>query len=136
VGVYQAATAAPGGRQVWVIGVDTDQYLAVANDPANQDWQEWQPHILTSVLKRTDVGVYQALTTYSRNQALPPLVRLDLAAQGVDLATSGGFIDDLKSTLDSWRARIASGAVVVPCIPDDRVDAARAAGFGATACDE
>ena len=49
LGVFDAAVAAGEGH--WAIGVDSDQYLTA---PEGQ-----QPHILTSMLKRVDVGVYE-----------------------------------------------------------------------------
>ena len=53
LGVFQAASEAGAPGEVWAIGVDSDQYQSV--DPA------LQPYILTSMLKRVDVAVYDVI---------------------------------------------------------------------------
>jgi basic membrane protein A len=40
-----------------------------------------------------------------------------LAEGGVDLAYSGGFIDDIRPELDRLRAQIVAGEIEVPVIP-------------------
>ena len=41
----------------------------------------------------------------------------DLKSNGVELATTGGKIDDLKAELDKVKADIVSGKIVVPTKP-------------------
>ena len=55
LGVFRAASDRPRrtDRRLWAIGVDSDQYQTVGDNPANVGWATWQPHILTSMLKRT-----------------------------------------------------------------------------------
>ena len=136
LGVFQAATdmSAARGQQLWAIGVDSDQYQTVGDDPANVDWNEWQKHILTSMVKRADTGVYAVLSDYARGNLAPGTRLLGLAAHGVDIAYSGGFIDGLHPMLDTWRAKIIAGQVVVPCIPVDREARAQALGLDAASC--
>lgn len=136
LGVFKAATdLTPGlGRQLWAIGVDTNQYLTVADDPANVAWRDWQSHILTSVVKRMDTGVYSVVTAYGRGNPIPQTMNLDLAAHGVDIAYSGNYIDDLRPVIDAWRARIIGGGVVVPCIPADRQAQAQSLGITPPGC--
>jgi basic membrane protein A len=38
----------------------------------------------------------------------------DLAKDGVGYATSGGQIDDIKTKLEDYKAKIISGEIVVP----------------------
>jgi basic membrane protein A len=38
----------------------------------------------------------------------------DLKAGGVDYATSGGKVDDIKAQLDSYKQKIISGEIKVP----------------------
>jgi basic membrane lipoprotein Med (substrate-binding protein (PBP1-ABC) superfamily)/DNA-binding SARP family transcriptional activator len=136
LGVFKAATdrSRTSGRQLWAIGVDTDQYQTVSDDPANVDWRDWQTHILTSVVNRFDTGVFTVLTGYGRGDPVPGTLHMDLAVHGVDISYSGKFIDDLRPTIDAWRARIIGGEAVVPCYPADREAQARAMGLAEGAC--
>ncbi len=114
--------------------MDTDQYLTVADDPANVDWATWQRHILTSMLKRTDTGVYAVLGDYARGSVTPGTRVLGLAANGVDLSYSGGFLKDLRPVIEAWRAKVVAGSIDVPCIPADRVAEAQALGTRPPGC--
>jgi basic membrane protein A and related proteins len=105
-GVFQAA-AASGGR---AIGVDSDQYLTA--DPA------LQAVIMTSMLKRVDNAVEQFITDYSEGSTEGATdVLNDLSTEGIGLATSGGFIDDIQDELDTYRQQILDGEVEVPTTP-------------------
>lgn len=57
-GVFEAVTEA--GKGQWAIGVDSDQYLTASADQ--------QPHILTSMLKRVDVAIAEALLVASQRR--------------------------------------------------------------------
>jgi basic membrane protein A len=118
-----AAAAAPStnGTQRWVIGVDSDQYETVTADPANVDSITWRSHILTSVVKRTDVAVHDLVTHFAEGKPLTHIERFSPANHGADITYSGGFIDDLRPAIDTWRQRIADHRVTVPCIPTNRV---------------
>jgi hypothetical protein len=126
--------ASPTPRQLWAIGVDSDQYETLRVDPANLDWRAWRPHILTSMVKRMDTGIYEVLADYSRGTFRPGAVTLGLAASGVDVSYSGGFIDGLRPMIDAWRAKIVAGDVVVPCIPVDRETKAKGLSPTLTGC--
>ena len=41
----------------------------------------------------------------------------DLKAEGVGYSTSGGKIDDIKTRLDEYRAKIIDGSIKVPTEP-------------------
>ena len=41
----------------------------------------------------------------------------DLEADGVGLATSGGFIDDIQDVVDDYRQQIIDGDIEVPTAP-------------------
>jgi basic membrane protein A len=110
-GMFQAAadTTAATGTKVWGIGVDSDQYNTV--DPAVQEY------VLTSMVKRVDVAVYDVIKSVVEGTFAPGERRYDLAADGVGYATSGGFIDDIVPQIEEAKAAIVSGAVVVPDTP-------------------
>jgi len=126
IGVFEAATEMSGpGRQYWVIGVDTDQFETVRTLTGVVDPDAWRPHILTSMIKRTDLAVYTLLEEYSRDVFLPGRRTFDLRSDGVGLSYSGGFIDDIRSVIEDLKGRIIAGQIKVPCIPPDKEDEAR-----------
>ncbi|MDJ0767730.1 MAG: BMP family ABC transporter substrate-binding protein [Ilumatobacter sp.] len=112
-GMFQAAAevSAATGTKVWGIGVDSDQYNTV--DPAVQEF------VLTSMLKRVDVAVYEVTKSVVEGNFQPGEVRYDLAVDGVGYSTSGGFVDDIVDQLEAAKAAIVSGDVVVPNDPAD-----------------
>src|SRR5688572_4357830 len=110
-GMFQAAaeTTEATGTKVWGIGVDSDQYNTV--DPAVQEY------VLTSMIKRVDVAVYNITEDVVNGTFEPGEHRYDLAAEGVGYATSGGFVDDIVDQLEEAKAAIIAGDVVVPTDP-------------------
>jgi basic membrane protein A len=106
-GVFSAAAAA-GGR---AIGVDSDQYQTV-DDPA------LQAVIMTSMLKRVDNAVQAFVGEYvDGNVEGGTDILYDLESDGVGLATSGGFIDDIQGDIDAFRQQIIDGEIEVPTTP-------------------
>jgi basic membrane protein A and related proteins len=106
-GVFEAAAAA-GGR---AIGVDSDQYNTV-DDPA------LKAVIMTSMLKRVDNAVQGFITDFSEGNVEGGTdVVNDLSTEGVGLATTGGFIDDIQDEIDGFRQQIIDGDVEVPTTP-------------------
>jgi basic membrane protein A len=106
-GVFQAA-AASGGR---AIGVDSDQYQTV-DDPA------LQAVIMTSMLKRVDNAVEAFVGDFVNDEVEGGTdVVNDLSTEGVGLAVSGGFIDDIQGDVDQYRQQIIDGDIEVPTAP-------------------
>jgi basic membrane protein A len=89
------------------IGVDSDQY----NQPALADVKDV---IITSMLKKVDVAVGDFIVSVKDGKFANGSKIYDLKAGGVDYATSGGKIDDIKSKLDDYKAKIISGDIKVP----------------------
>ncbi|SFL90976.1 nucleoside-binding protein [Geodermatophilus ruber] len=107
VGVFQAA-AASGGR---AIGVDSDQYQTV-DDPA------LQAVIMTSMLKRVDNAVEAFIGEFVDGNVSGGTDEVyDLSSEGVGLATSGGFIDDIQGEIDDYRQQIIDGEIEVATTP-------------------
>jgi basic membrane protein A len=103
-GVFQAA-ADSGNR---AIGVDSDQYLTVT-EPA------LQAVIMTSMLKRVDNAVEQFINDYAEGNVTGATdVLNDLSTEGIGLATSGGFIDDIQDDIDQYSQQIIDGTITVP----------------------
>ncbi len=120
-GVFQAA-AEIRDRHVWAIGVDADEYQEIAamdskDAPPELHIAAWPSHVLTSMVKRVDVAVYEVLRDYSRGIFTSGVRQFSLAEGGVDIAYSGGFIDDIRPQIEDLRAQIIAGDVVVPSKP-------------------
>ena len=85
--------------------------------PAGQLPRDWQPHILISVAKRLDRAIYSAIADYGGGTLVPGRMYLGLAEGGVELSTSGAYIDDISPQLGTLRRAIISGEIDVPTQP-------------------
>jgi basic membrane protein A len=104
LGVFQAA-AASNKR---AIGVDSDQYNTV-------DDAALKAVIMTSMLKRVDHAVEAFIGTFVDGKVAGGKdVVNDLSTDGVGLAKSGGFIDDIQGQIDDYRQKIIDGDIKVP----------------------
>jgi len=104
-GVHEAAAE----TNHWSIGVDADEYKL---QPA-----DIRDHILTSMLKNSNVGTYGFVMDAAGSSFTPGIHTFGLANGGVGYATSGGFIDDVRAQLDALAADIVVGEIVVPQTP-------------------
>ena len=109
LGAFEAAAAAGEPGEVWAIGVDSDQYNLVS--------AELQPYILTSMLKKVDVAVYDTIEAICNGEFAGGVQAFDLAADGVGYSTTGGFVDDITDQLDAFKEQIVSGEITVPTAP-------------------
>ena len=110
VGVFEAARdQSAAGPKVWAIGVDSDQYNTAA--------PELRPFILTSVLKRVDVAVFDTIAAFHRNGFQAGLQRFDLASGGVDITSTGGALNDIAGEIQALRDQILRGEITVPTKP-------------------
>ncbi len=114
--VYTAAGGSGAGTieaaveaKKWAIGVDSDQYLTAP--------KESQGAILTSMLKRVDVAVYDTIKAVAEGDKSGGIKVFDLSKDGVGYATSGGYIDEFKDQLEALKADIISGKITVPTAP-------------------
>ncbi|MEQ8716994.1 MAG: BMP family ABC transporter substrate-binding protein [Acidimicrobiales bacterium] len=107
-GLFEAAReySEAEGSKVWAIGVDSDQYLTA--DP------EVQEYILTSMLKRVDNAVYATIEAQVAGEFVGGFTAFDLESGGIDVSTSGGFIDDILPQIEDYKAQIIAGDIVVP----------------------
>jgi len=116
LGALEAAADMSGGPngQLWAIGVDTDQYETTRDLAGSLGAQRWRPHILTSMVKSFDVGIYAVLRDFARGEFTPGRHDLDLASGSVDISYSGGFIDQLRPQIEAYREAIINGDIQVP----------------------
>jgi basic membrane protein A len=106
-GLFDAAVAAGDGK--WAIGVDSDQYLTATPDQ--------QAHILTSMVKRVDVAVYNSIKAFNDGDTKGRVNVLDLSVDGVGYSTEGGYLDDIKDQLEDLKQQIIDGKITVPSSP-------------------
>lgn len=99
------------GRHLWAIGVDTDFLFEL---PADQ-----REHLLTSMLKRLDVGIERVVADHlAGTLEVPGGLRIGLADDAVGYSTTGGNLQ--RSTIaavDKLAAQIANGSRRVNVAP-------------------
>lgn len=94
----------------WAIGVDSDQYLTSGDEKA-------QAVILTSMLKRVDVAVFETIKASVNGDTTGGIKMFDLSNDGVGYSTSGGYVDEFVSQLEEIKAKIVAGDIEVPSMP-------------------
>ena len=116
--IYHAAGASGAGlfnaavvADQLAIGVDSDQYLLVS--------AEQQPHIMTSMLKRVDTTVHDAIEQAGDASLEAGAQVFGMAEGGVDYSKSNTELmtDDIITLLDELKAQIIAGDIVVPEAP-------------------
>lgn len=101
--------AAADDADQWAIGVDSDQYAVLADNP------EQQEHILTSMLKRVDTAVFDAIAQAVEGSVVPGFQSFGLAEEGVDYADSNPELsDEIKAEMDAAKEAIIAGEITVP----------------------
>jgi hypothetical protein len=112
-GVIEAATdlSEEVGRHLWAVGVDSDFLFEL---PVEQ-----REHLLTSMVKRLDVGVERIVDAYvAGDLEVPSALRLGLADDAVGYSTSGGHLDSATiARLDALEADIKNGEISVSLTP-------------------
>ena len=105
-GLFNAAVA----KGKLAIGVDSDQYNLVSADQ--------QPLVFTSMIKRVDTAVYEAIKaakdgTFEGGQRV-----FGLADDGVGYSTSNPDLSsDIIDQLEAYKQQIVGGTIVVPTEP-------------------
>ncbi|MFV0254727.1 MAG: BMP family ABC transporter substrate-binding protein [Erysipelotrichaceae bacterium] len=112
--IQEAADRRQNGEDVWVIGVDTNQYDYGIYDGTNSA-------VLTSMLKRVELASYNAAKAIADGTFEAGVVRYTLADGGVGLpAENPNFSNEVFEGVDfdaavaEWTEKIVSGEVVVP----------------------
>lgn len=93
------------------IGVDSDQYLTAS--------PEEQPHILTSMIKRVDTAVYDAIQQAVDGNFQAGFRAYGIAEEGVGYSDSNpALTDEMKAAMDAAIEGILSGEITVPEEPE------------------
>ena len=103
-GLFKSAVKA----DKWAIGVDSNQYLSATPDQ--------QKHILTSMLKRVDVAVFDVIDTALKGEFKAGPNVFDLSNDGVGYATDGDYIKD-TAAIDDLKQKVIDGEIEVPSAP-------------------
>ncbi|GHV56665.1 BMP family ABC transporter substrate-binding protein [Spirochaetia bacterium] len=105
--IAQAKEYRSAGRNVWAIGVDSDQYeegLYNNTDSA----------VLTSMLKRVETSLIYGLNAVKNNTFRGEVITFDLKADGVGYSTANSALSaDIVKELDQIKARITSGQIKI-----------------------
>ena len=105
--IAQAKEYRAAGRNIWAIGVDSDQHeegLFNATDSA----------VLTSMLKRVETSLVYALKSVQNNTFKGEVIVFDLKADGVGYSsTNPALTADIKNQLESAKQQIISGQIKV-----------------------
>jgi basic membrane protein A len=89
--------------------VDSDQYEVLADNP------EQQEHILTSMLKRVDTAVFDAIQQVVDGAFESGFQVFGLAEEGVDYADSNPELsDEIRAEMDAAKEAIIAGEITVP----------------------
>jgi basic membrane protein A len=113
--IYHAAGASGAGlfnaavkADKLAIGVDSDQYLTAS--------PEQQPLILTSMIKRVDVAVYNAIQQVGQGNFQGGGTVFDLAHDGLDYSKSNTQLmtQDMIDQIDQYKQQIIDGTIKVP----------------------
>jgi basic membrane protein A len=106
LGLFKAAVEA--GPDAIAIGVDSDQYLTAS--------EEEKPHIMTSMLKRVDTAVHDAIADVADDSFEGGIQVFGLAEEGVDYADSNPQLltEDIQAQLDEFKQQIIDGEITVP----------------------
>ncbi|MEN9542695.1 MAG: hypothetical protein RJB54_9 [Actinomycetota bacterium] len=94
----------------WSIGVDADE----ATYPAHKDYKST---ILTSMLKRVDLGTRAFVADALAGKKTAGVKTWGYKQGGVGYTTTGGYLKDVTSVINTYAKKISSGAVKVPTDP-------------------
>ena len=99
-----SATEAMQGGGYWTIGVDRDQYIEMDVVAGNMGWEpeavdEMKNWLLTSVVKRVDLGVHEAVRQFLETGTVEEIT-VAISNDGVANTTSSGHIDPFSQEID------------------------------------
>ncbi|GHV96359.1 BMP family ABC transporter substrate-binding protein [Spirochaetia bacterium] len=105
--IAQAKEYRTAGRNVWAIGVDSDQHeegLYNSTDSA----------VLTSMLKRVETSLIYGLKAAKNNTFKGEVITFDLRADGVGYSTSNpALTGDIVNQLEAMKQKIINGEIKV-----------------------
>jgi basic membrane protein A len=105
--IDQAREYRTGGRNVWAIGADSDQY-------GEGLYGDGDSAVLTSMLKRVDAGVLYGLRAVQNRTFKGEVVVLDMNAGGVEYSRANpALTEDIVDRLEQFKRLIVNGRIRV-----------------------
>jgi len=118
--IAQASEYRAAGRNVWAIGVDSDQFEEGL-------YNSRESSVLTSMLKRVENSVIYALNAVKNNTFTSKVITFDLKADGVGYSNANPALSaNIINELEQIKQRISSGQISVAVT---LADAMRLPGF-------
>jgi basic membrane protein A len=119
--IAQAKEYRLDGRNVWAIGVDSDQH-------DEGIYSGTSSAVLTSMIKRVETSLIYGLNAVKNNTFRGEVITFDLKADGVGYATtnSAALTSDITAKLEQVKQQIVSGNIKVAAT---HADAKKLAGF-------
>ncbi|WP_432401618.1 BMP family lipoprotein [Wukongibacter sp. M2B1] len=114
--INEARNRVENGEDVWVIGVDKDQYADGIYDKENN-----KSVILTSMMKRVDVAAYSMVQAAQKGE-FPggKITALTLAEDGVGVPVENpNLTEDIVKEIDAYKEKIVKGEITVPSTMED-----------------
>lgn len=109
--IKEAKDRVAAGEDVWMIGVDKDQY---------QDgvYADNKSVILTSMVKRVDLAAYRAAQSVAAGEFKGGIYEYSLKDDGVGIpAENPNLTADWVKTINEYKAKISSGEIKVDPVP-------------------
>jgi len=106
--IAQAKEYRASGRNVWAIGVDSDQHEeGVYNDKGDSA-------VLTSMLKKVESSIIYALNSVKNNTFKGEIITFDLKADGVGYSTvNPAMSGSIKNRLEAVKKQIVNGEIKI-----------------------
>ncbi len=106
--IDQAREYRNAGRNVWAIGVDSDQY-------EDGIYAGGKSAVLTSMLKKVEISTVDALKKVKDGTFVGGVVKQNLFNNGVDYSTANAELsDEAKAAVEQAKADILAGKITVP----------------------
>ena len=102
------------GRLLWAIGVDDDEHAKFEGWKTEPRASQIplagrQSRILTSIVKRLDMVVFEAVDNYLTRGEVGE-VSISIESGGIDYVTTGGFVDGIVPMLEAAKEDIRNGS--------------------------
>ncbi|MCD6434798.1 MAG: BMP family ABC transporter substrate-binding protein [Clostridiales bacterium] len=109
--IKEAKDRVQNGEDVWVIGVDKDQY-------SDGIYEDGKSVILTSMMKRVDVAAYTVCEDVLNGEFSGDILVFSLANGGVSIpAENPNLKDEWVTTIKEFSDKVVSGEISVPELP-------------------
>ncbi|OJF75708.1 MAG: BMP family ABC transporter substrate-binding protein [Treponema sp. CETP13] len=95
------------GKNVWAIGVDSDQY-------EDGIYEGKKSAVLTSMVKRVESATLYALNAVEDDSFVSGVITLDMAANGVDYSKANPELSaEVQKSVDMYKQKIVDGSITV-----------------------